>query len=895
MFSSNRLHTRALLTVLGGTLSSLAMAQAWTPSNPSEPGLDAQNPVLRNVVSYSGFSIDQSDLRNFLSGAPREVVGIQPTTALVMNLPTPSGRLERFLVWENNVLAPELRGGDSKSITYSGQGIDDPCATVRFDTSINGFRAMVFGSHDTYCIEPMTLSDKETNFFVYSRKDTVRTNSWGCHTSFEPLNAPFLNNDTGSGSGPNNGRSSGGTLYTFRLAMNATIEYTAYYGNTVAGARAGIVTSVNRVDGVYRKDLCIALNLVFNNPSLGSDTFSNTNGGAMLTENQTAMNANPGSAAYDIGHVFSTGGGGVAYLGCVGQANKAGGVTGSGAPIGDAYDIDYVAHEMGHQFGGNHSFNGVTGSCGGGNRNQSTAVEPGSGSTIMGYAGICGTEDVQAHSDPYFSAKNLVEMLVIRNRASSGGVATVTGNSLPTVNAGADYTVPLGTQFKLTATGSDPNGETVYYCWEDMSVPAAGTANQGATTTTSTNTSRPMFRSFNPTTNATRFFPSQTLALANNFTNAFEFLPNQARTITFRCTARDQRTTGGGVAEDDAVVTFSGTAFSVTSPNTAVSWAGNSTQTITWTVGGGSVSPNVNIYLSTNGGASWFTNTATLLLANTPNDGTQTVTIPNTASTTARIIVAASSSIFYDISNTNFTITASANQPPVWPTIATQNISEESPWNFPLLATDPESNAITYTLISGPSGVSVVGNTLSWTPTEAQGVGSYNIVVRATDNGSPSQFADKTIAVNVAEVPKLLTGTVTLQGWTATRNGIPVTLILTPTVGSPVNVNTTLNASGNFSVDTTVAPGTYSVKVASPYFLTKALGNRTIASTGSAIGSFTLTNGDCDLDNEVGASDFDLVVTQFGNANYAADRDGDGEVGSSDFDLVVANFGLAGD
>lgn len=624
---------------------------AWTRLE-SFPAQVAAGEAWIRPRSYSAWRFDQAAAERFLAQAPLEDSG----QVLVVHLPMPEGHLERFEVVLSPVMAPELAAAYPSIRSYLGYGVDDPWATVRFDVSPLGFRAQILTPQGAAYVDPYTKGDW-THYVSYRKRDFagVFARDWRCLTiadavagtgSTSPLAGAF---DAPAGDGGSTQRA-GPTRRTFRLAVSATAEYTAFHGGTVTAGLAAVNTLVNRVTGVYEVELNTRLLLVANNDQViftnaATDGFTNGNAGTMLNENQTVTDARIGSANYDVGHVVGTGSGGVA--GSIGNVctagQKARGVSLGSPPVNDPFVVDYVCHELGHQFAGFHTFH----SCGGGQGGPANrAVEPGSGSTIMAYAGICGSDNLQPNSDPIFHSLNFDDMIAyIAARPCRVDVSTT--NLAPVVAAGADFVIPRNTPFALTATGSDPNGDAITFAWEQIDTSSAS----DPLPVDPTRTVGPITRPFNPTTSPTRNFPPLSVLLGGPAVPG-EVLPAAARTMNFRVTARDNR---GGVNTDDMVVTVAATGpFRVLSPNTSASQQGRIT--VTWDVAGTNAAPvnaaNVRILLSTDGGNTY----PTVLAASTPNDGSESILLPSISSTTARVRIEAVGNIFFDISDANFTI-----------------------------------------------------------------------------------------------------------------------------------------------------------------------------------------------------------------------------------------------
>ncbi|WP_288376240.1 reprolysin-like metallopeptidase [uncultured Chryseobacterium sp.] len=617
---------------------------------------DPKNRTVQPEKSMT-YTLDVAGMKSYFNSVPELKDSDRKDHAPVIILPMPDGTKAKFRIWKSSVMAPGLASQFPQILTFTGQGIDDKYATVKLDFTELGFHAQIKSvvAGDTY-IDPYAKQDIN-NYIIYRKSDLIDKNPRSCLMKDEDdtvLGKKNVQKTTAP--------SVGTQIRVFRLAVACTGEYavaaTGTATPTVAQTLSAIVTSVNRVNGVYEQEVASRLILVDNEANVvftnaATDPFNgNNNANTLISESQTQIDLLIGNANYDIGHTFSTGGGGLAGLGVIcNNSNKGRGITGSPNPVGDPYDIDYVAHEVGHQFGGPHTFNATTVNCGGGNRSAANAVEPGSGITIMAYAGICGTTNNLANNSIAIFHTKSYQSITTKVQSTTCQVTIPSNNFAPTVNAGGDYTIPKSTPFRLEGSASDIDNNPLTYCWEQNDVGPAGDWNVPTGNAA-------IFRSFMPVTVPYRYFPKITDVI-NNTVSKGEILPSYARTMEFRLTVRDNNAGCAGVANDDAIITVDGNSgpFTVTAPATAVNWAGNSTQTITWNVANTTAFPvnaaTVNIYLSTDGGLTY----PTLILASTPNDGSETVTIPNVTTTQARIMVAAETNVFYNINPINFTIT----------------------------------------------------------------------------------------------------------------------------------------------------------------------------------------------------------------------------------------------
>ncbi|AMC11130.1 hypothetical protein Lupro_07645 [Lutibacter profundi] len=618
-------------------------------------------------TDFEIYNLNLNLLQRELTNAPKRKNKITKSN-VVLRFPNENGEFVKYQIFETPILEEALQRKYPNIKSYIGKGINNSNSVVRFSVTSLGLHAMVFQKtgQSTY-IDPYS-SNKESYIF-YKKKSLPQVEQFQCRVE-EVKNTTKIEQSNITAKAEN---ANDGILRTFRLAIATTGEYSQFHltnqgiSATATDAEkkgavlSAIVATMTRVNAIFERDVALTMVLVANNTDIifldaTTDSFTNDDASKLIDESQTVIDAAIGTSNYDIGHTFSTGGGGLAQLRSPCTDSKARGITGSSNPIGDPYDIDFVAHEMGHQFGAHHTFNTDSGNCGGGNRNDATAVEPGSGSTIMAYAGICAPNNVQNLSDAYFHLVSIREMWDnITAGNSTCGAQTSTANNTPVLNVLANYTIPISTPFVLNATATDAENDALTYTWEQLDTeitlhPLESTAIGG-----------PAFRSVMPSTSSMRFFPNQNTVVAGNLSSTWEVLPSVARTMRFGVTVRDNNVVGGQTSSEETTVTVDGLSgpFKLTSQATVEIWDAGTAQTITWDVANTNVSPInctlVNILLSTDGG---FTYPITLA-SNVANDGSHEIITPNITTNTARIKIESVGNIFYTMNAADITVQAS--------------------------------------------------------------------------------------------------------------------------------------------------------------------------------------------------------------------------------------------
>ena len=725
----------------------------WTPAkNLTNKEIKANK---RAISTPTLFDLDVDKLKQIVSESPRKTTKLSKS-AVTVSFPISESEFQNFSIYKTSNFSPELEAAHPEIATYYGESVDGKSAKIYFSISPLGLSSMQLRlGKEAVFVEP--YDNNNSTYVVYKKSDKgISKNKFECATSAKS-----------SAEGLKMGKilsADDGLLRTYRLALSCTGEYTQYFGGTKALALAAMNNTLTRVNGVFENDFAIRLvlipeqeNIIFTSSS--TDPYSNATAGADGAWNTELMNVlhgttyGIGDSKFDIGHLFgaSGGGGNAGCIGCVCNNSttydateqwywyKGQGYTSPAddVPSGDSFDIDYVAHEIGHQFGGNHTFTDSE-------EYTIAQVEPGSGSTIMGYAGIT-TEDVQAHSDPYFHAVSIQQITeYVKSTSGSCSVNTPTGNNAPTASAGADFNIPKSTPFMLTGSASDSNGDALTYTWEQMDVQNSTTSNPSATKTTG-----PAFRSYSPTTSPVRYFPKMSSVLNGATTTAglelnVEVLPSVSRTLKFRFTARDNKANGAGNAYDDMMVTVSSTAgpLIITSQNAAgISYPQGSSQNVTWNVANtNTLAANVDILLSTDSGNTWST-----LITGTPNDGSQSVTIPSVTSNTCRFMVKASGNIFFNVNTANFSITAPDTENPTAPTLSANNTTSTKTTLSWTGATDNVAVA-SYDIYK--DGTLVANSTTSpYTVTGLSASTSYVFTVKAKDASNNISVSSNAVTV----------------------------------------------------------------------------------------------------------------------------------------------------
>ena len=784
---------KSLLTIIFCSIVMTGFTQSFywekIKNTPSE-----KTSILNNFNKnkYQLFSLNLDNFKVLLADVPsRKNIGTNPM--VVINFPDKKGNMEQFQVTETSTLAPEIAIKYPNIKTYIGFSLDNPGGRIRFSVTPQGLKTM-----STYPNKPALFTvplnkGGESLYITYDRSMRIDSKKdFECLTENE--NVPIkeiisLNRDANDQ-----------ILRTLRIAISTTGEYTNFWddgddtnGDAQEDALAALVSTLNRTNEVFEVDMAITFQLVTGTeiiyPTASTDPYT----GSFNSQLQSTLTSEVGESNYDIGHLFNYGGnnGNAGCIGCVCVDGQKGSGFSShsftdndgGPNMDDFFDIDYVPHEIGHQMGGNHTFS---------QSNEGTGVnyEPGSGTTIMGYAGITGANDVQDHSDPYFHYGTINQVLNNLDTRTCWTSSEITNNP-PVADAGDDYTIPQGTAFKLVGSATDSDEEDVLtYTWEQVDSGTTTSSNFGPT-----KTSGAVWRSRPPSSNPTRYMPVRFRVLSGELTEAnpqetedntsWETVSTVARSLNFALTVRDRSETNG-VGQfpqsdfDFMTVTVDGSSgpFAVTSQTTNETWNVGESQTVTWDVAGtdtGSVNtPSVNIYLSTDGGLTF----PFLAASNVANDGSHTFSVPpaDGDSDQLRLMVEGNDNIFYAINSTNLSLQESEFAM----TVEEPSVAVCSPndviYNFTYNTFLGFTGTTSFSTLGLPSGLSATfsSNTASTDGADIELVisnigvlneGTYNFQITGT-SGAIVKTTDVDFSVfsNILEIPILTSPSMNITG-----------------------------------------------------------------------------------------------------------------------------------
>ncbi len=590
--------------------------------------------LAARATAATGYEVRANQFR--VAKVPLDYFDGLQAGAKQLTLPLPDGGEVTFTLEAYDLLPADLAAKYPQIRTFRGHNPSRPLDAGRFDLGPQGFHAMFSHQGKMVFVDPLRNAEGYAVYYqqdAHSRLDEEADRVLGAQVSKLARKVQV----------------DGNARKRYTIAISATGEFTQYHGGSQVLAMAAIATLLNRVNQVYQRDVGAEFVLatgndevVFTNPA--TDPFDNNDNDAQTNIGVQALYfTNMKLGNFDIGHVLNTGGGGLAGLAVLCTNQKSSGMSGSATPVGDAFFVDYVAHEIGHQFGADHTFNGTSGSCGGGNRVAGQAYEPGSGSSIMAYAGICGEENIQANSDPYFHSKSIEQMRSHMATHPSCGTTLTLGNNTPQAVAGRDYVIPANTPFALNGAGSDLDGNALLYNWEQIDL---GTESSSVATMVDDG-SRPLFRFVAPTPSPERILPSLPSLLSGTLAKG-DAWPTTNRDLNFRLTVRDGQ---GGVASDDMKVQVVKTSsvFRITNPFYGVTLTPGASQALAWDVAGTDQAPiscsKVDISVTQDEGANW-----TMLAAGQSNNGAATVTLPANLTSSVRLKVACSDNIFFTIS-----------------------------------------------------------------------------------------------------------------------------------------------------------------------------------------------------------------------------------------------------